>query len=80
MVRFHLTMIICFGFVLLLCAASLAGTPFSYVQDYSDKDAWREDVFTLEDTGGGKEGQWSGDGGRVGAAPPDTSLTLNLSV
>jgi len=46
------------------------------MQDYNDKDAWREDVFKLEDTGGGEEGQWSGDGGRVGAAPPDTSLTL----
>jgi len=69
-------MIICFGFTLSLCAASFAGTPFSYVQDYNDKDAWREDVFELEDTGGGEEGQWSIDGGRVGAAPPDTSLTL----
>jgi hypothetical protein len=69
-------MIILLGFALCVCAASFAGTPFSYVQDYSDKDAWREDVFQLEDTGGGKEGQWSGDGGRVGAAPPNTSLTL----
>jgi len=69
-------MIICFGFILSLCAASSAGTSFSYIQEYNDKDAWREDVFELEDTDGGEEGQWSGDGGRVGASPPDTSLTL----
>ena len=74
--RCFLLMIICVGFTLSLCATSSAGTPFSYVQDYSDQDAWREDVFELEDADGDKEGQWSGDGGRVGAAPPKTSLTL----
>ena len=33
-------------------------------------------MFQLEDTGGDEDGQWSDDGGRVGVAPPKTSLTL----
>lgn len=77
MIRSQLVMIICFGLIFSLCAVSFAGTPFSYEQKYDDENAWRKDLFKLEDTGGEKETQWADlHGGAVGADPAGTSLTL----